>query len=545
VLPEDIARGARTALLVVLGAVTLIVLIACVNVANLLLVWATGQQRDVAVRLALGASRGDIVAEYAVRGLVFGAVGGAAGVLVGVWVRDALVALAPPSVIPHVGAISLNARVLGVAFGLALSTGLVASLLPALQVARRRVASSLRDGALSVVGARSVLQWRGVLLAAEVAAAVVLALGAGLLVRSLVLVDRIDLGFTTNRVATMMVRLPAAQYPDADARLRFFESLQARLAALPGVEAAAYANQFPMRGGWGGDMLIEAATGPVEGEADLQAVSPGYFATLGLHLRRGRTFTAADRGGTAGVAVVSETFASRFLAGEDPVGRIIRRHAAAPPLTIVGVVAEVRRDGKFVEAAPQVYLSALQPSLYASDLAAVAVRATGDPLAIVPLVRQAVAAENPALVVAGVRTLDEILNASVASLRFHTWLLVLLGALALTLAMVGVYGVVNYVVLQRTREMGLRLALGATRAQVMRVVIGGGLRWAVAGIAIGVALAAAASRVLSSLLFETAPHDAATFVAVAAIVAGVAFVAAWVPARRAIAGDPVAALRGE
>jgi predicted permease len=544
-LQDDVARGARSSLLLVSGAVALIVLIGCVNIANLLVVRAAGEQRDVAIRLAIGATRRDVITGYLVRGVAFGVAGGAAGLLAGVWVRDALVAVAPASVIPRVGSIALHPRGLALSAAMAIVTGVLASVVPAFVVARRQAASALRSGGGHVGAARSVMRWRGLMLAGEVAMAVVLALGAGLMLRSVWLLDRVDLGFATERVATMVVRLPVTRYPDAAARLAFYRDLQQRLVPQPGVESVAFANQFPMRGGWGGGIYVEGRGGAIEGEADLQAVSPDYFETMGMRLRVGRVLADADRAGTLPVAVVSESFARQFLPGEDPIGRVVRRDASSPALTIVGVVADVRRDGKFAEVTPQVYLSALQPDFYSVSLSALAIRTAGDPLRIVPAVRQAVASLDPALVVSSVRTLDEILDASTASLRFHTWLLTSLGALALTLAVIGVYGVINYMALQRTREMGLRLALGATPGSVLRAVMAAGLRWAAAGLAIGLGAAYGVAQVLTSLLFGTTPHDAGTFGLVAVLVTTVAVAAAWLPARRVLAQDPLAALRSE
>jgi len=542
-LSDDVTGTARRALLALLAAVGLVVLIASVNVANLLLVWATAQARDVAIRVTLGANRSDILTEAIVRGLVFGVAGAVAGVLAGVWVRDALLALAPSTVVPDVGPIGLNARVLAAAISLAVATGVLASLLPAIQVTRRRLTLTVAEGASSVASARSIVRWRGTLLAAEVAAAVILALGAGLLVRSLVRAHQTDLGFETERVMAMRVHLPALRYPDAEARLRFFEALHTHLESTPGVQSAAYANQFPLLGGWGGAILVERATGPVEGEADLQAVSPDYFRVLDMPLLRGRFFTDADRGGTAGAVIVSEAFVTAFLPDDDPLGRVIRRTAGHPPLTIVGVVGDVRRDGKFAPVTPQVYFAAGQTTLYAADLSAVAIKASGDPTAVVPAIRHAVAAFDPGLVVTAIAPLDDVVSASVASLRFHAWLFTALGGLALVLAVLGVYGVVTYVVQQRTREMGVRMALGASRAQVLRTMVGGGLRWTVAGVVVGMAMAAAGTRFLASLLFDTAPFDAGTFVAVTAGVLVLAVAAAWVPARRALRQNPLAALR--
>jgi predicted permease len=544
-LSEDVARNVRTSVYVVSGAVAVITLIGCVNVANLLLIWASGRRRDIAVRLALGAGRGDVLAESVLRGVLYGVLGGAAGIVLGLWLVTALVSAAPPSLVPRAVPVTLNLRVLIFAALLSLVSGLIASVVPAIRMLRGRLAPALRESSQGVTSHSQVMRWRGILLTTQITAAVVLAFGAGLLVRSSVLLASTDLGFATDRIVTMRIRLPLVRYADPDARLRFFEQLQERVARLPGAEAVAYANQFPMLGGWGGGIVAESAKGLIQGDADLQAVSSSYFATLGLPIFQGRSFTATDTSSSAGVVLVSRTLAEHFFPGESPIGRVIRRNASSPPLTVIGVVGEVRRDGKFATVTPQMYFSAQQTSLYASDLSSIAVRTTGDPKAIVPAIRQIVAGMDKDLVVASVRTLDDVLDASVANLRFHTGLLTLLAGLALTLSLVGVYGVVSHVVTQRTREISVRLALGASRGQVIAGVMSGAAMWTLAGIVIGMATAAAASKTLSSLLFSTTARDPLTFVAVGAAMAVVAIAAAFFPARRAAGRDPVLALRGD
>ena len=544
-LSEDVARRVRTSVYVVSGAVAVITLIGCVNVANLLLIWASGRRKDIAVRLALGAGRGDVLAESVLRGSFYGLLGGAAGIVLGMWLVTALVSAAPPSLVPRAVPVALNLRVLLFASLLSLLSGLSASVTPTLRMLRGQLSPALRESSQGVTNHSHVMRWRGILLTTQITAAVVLAFGAGLLVRSSVLLASTDLGFATDRIVTMRVRLPLNRYPDGDTRLRFFEQLQERVSRLPGAEAVAYANQFPMLGGWGGGIVAESAKGPIQGDADLQAVSSSYFATLGLPILQGRNFTATDTSSSAGVVLVSRTLAEHFFPGESPMGRVIRRGPSSPPLTVIGVVGEVRRDGKFEKATPQMYFSARQTSLYASELSSLAVRTTGDPRSIVPAIRQAVAGMDKDLVVASVRTLDEVLDASVANLRFHTGLLTLLAGLALVLSLVGVYGVVSHVVTQRTREISVRMALGASRGQVIVGVMSGAAAWTLAGIGIGLATAAAVSRTLSSLLFSTTPHDPLTFAAVGAAMAFVAIAAAFFPARRAAGRDPVAALRGD
>src|SRR5262245_14819365 len=468
-LNDDIVRNVRTSLLVLMGAVGLVLLVACVNLANLLIVRAIGQRQEVAIRMALGASRRQVAAELLTPGVTLAVLGGAAGLLCGIWTRDALVALAPSS-IPRLDHLAVSARVLAVTAAVSLATGLLAALLLALQISRRDGVSALRVTEPSASGSRSMTRWRGALMASEIAAAMVLAIGAGLLVRSLIHLNAVELGFETDRVLTLLVRLPDAKYQNQRSRAAFFEELAPRIQAIAGVRHVAFANQFPMRGGWGSGLRM-GATGEIR-DADFQAVSNDYFAALGIPLVRGRLLTASDRDGSPHVAVVSQTFMREFAGDSDPIGQQLSRGDAGMPLvTIVGVVGEVRRDGKEAKLVPQVYLPAAQTDVYPVRLAAVAVRATGDPRALVASVQKAVWSIDPDQPITGVRTLDEVLAASTAQRRFNMTLLASFAVLAVLLALVGVYGVVACSVAERTREIGIRVALGANRRDVIAMVV--------------------------------------------------------------------------
>jgi hypothetical protein len=305
--------------------------------------------------MALGASRLQIATDMVTRAVVLGLIGGAAGLLVGVWTRDALVAMAPAS-IPRLDRLVVSPQVLGVTAALSMLAGLLAGLLPAFQASSRDVTPALKAAGLSLSGERSVMRWRGALMAAEIAAALMLAIGAGLLVRSLIRLNAVDLGFETDRVLTLNVRLPDTKYTDQRARAAFYEAVAPRVQAIPGVRHVAYANNVPMRGGWGGSFSMAGPSGEIRADADFQAISPGYFATLGIPLVRGRLLTDGDRDGTLRVAVVSQTFVRQFLQDRDPIGQQFSRFSGAPVVTIVGVVGEVRRDGREAEIVPQVYL---------------------------------------------------------------------------------------------------------------------------------------------------------------------------------------------
>ena len=541
-LNDDIVRNVRTSFLVLLGAVGLVLLVACVNLANLLIVRALGQRREMVIRIALGASRGQLVVELLTRGVVLAVLGGAAGLVCGLWTRDVLVGMAPAS-IPRLDHLVVNSRILALTAAVSLATGIMAALLPALEISRRAVTSNLRTTETSASGSPSIMRWRGALMAAEIATALVLAIGAGLLVRSLVRLNAMELGFETDRVLTLLVRLPNAKYTDQRSRATFFEDLATRIQAIPDVQHVAYANQFPMRGGWGGGLRLVGVSSEMF-DADFQAVSPDYFATLGIPLIRGRLLTPADRDGSLRVGVVSETFVRDFAGGRDPIGMQFNRgDPNMPMVTIVGVVGEVRRDGKAAKVTPQVYLAAAQTDVYPVRLSALAVRAAGDPYALVGSIQKAVWSIDPDQPITGVRTLDEVLAASTAQRRFNMTLLASFAALAVVLALIGVYGVIAYSVAQRTREIGIRVALGARSSDVVSMVVKAGLRWSLVGVVAGIAGALALSRLMTGLLFEISATDPITFGTIAAAMIGVALAASYIPARRAASVDPTVALR--
>ena len=552
-LHGEIVRRVRSSLLVMLGAVGLVLVIACVNLANLLIVRAIGQAREVAIRMALGATRGQITIDLALRGLILGMFGGAAGLLCGVWTRNLLASLAPVTM-PRMDDLALNPRVLAVTFALAAITGIVAGLLPAVQLWRGDTAPTLRASALTTSGVRSVARWRGLLMAAEIAAALTLAVGAGLLVQSMVRLSNVDLGYDAHDLLLVTVNPPRTKYRDEAAHVALFEEIERRVAAMPGVAAAAVANEFPLRGGGQSRVTIlsgDAATAGETGLAGFQAVSPGYFATLRIPLVRGRLLGAEDRAGAPAAAVVTEAFARRFFAGRDPIGQRFRgfqRAPDSPELTIVGVVRDTRRDGPQSELKPIVFLAAAQPETYAEQthLWEIGVRATsGDPRRLLPAIQRAVWSIDPAQPITNVLTLDEVIVGSNAERRFYMMLLSAVAVLAFGLAIMGVYGVVAHAAAQRTREIGIRIALGAGRGHVLSLVVRSGLQWALVGVVFGLAGAYAGTRFLATLLFGVTPTDLGTFAGLAALMLGVAAFASYLPARRAAAGSPMLTLRGD
>jgi putative ABC transport system permease protein len=476
---------------------------------------------------------------------VLGALGGVAGLLCGVWTRDALIAIAPASM-PRLGHVTLNGDVLAATVLLSVVTGLIAGMLPAWQASRVDPGPALKATDLATAGGRSVLRWRGVLMAGEVAAALVLAIAAGLLVRSLVTLARVDLGFETERVLAVNIALPETRYDTPAKRLVFFQTLTTRVQGLAGVQSVAFANRFPMRGGWSSSANFEGTAPTDSFIADFQAVNPGYFVTLGIPLVRGRTVTDDDRAGTLSAAVVNQAFVRRFLSSEDPIGkRFARSGPRQPMITIVGVAGDIRRNGKAASVQPEVYLPAAQTTLYPVRLADFAVRAKGDPRALVGAIQDAVWVVDPEQPITDVKTLDEVLSASMAERRFNLILLVCFAALAVGLAIVGVYGVVAYAAGERTREIGIRIALGAAPWDVVSLVVRSGLGWSIVGVGAGLAGAWAVTRLMTGLLFEITPTDPATFASIAVVMIAVALGASYIPARRAATVDPVRALRAE
>jgi putative ABC transport system permease protein len=544
-LVGDLVRNARTSLWAMFAMVGVILLIACVNVANLLIVRGVSRKREIAIRLALGADRRRIARELLTQSLLLSLIGGAVGLALSAWTRQLLVALAPAN-LPRLDQVTLDLRVLAAGFVLALITGLLFGVLPAWQASRERPVDALRSTERVVAGT-SVMRWRNALMAVEVALSAILLVGAGLTFRSLSAMNDVPLGFRTDHVLVMNVSLPNPKYSLPDDRFAFFDRLAERLQAIPGVEHAAFANRLPLRGGWSSGFLIDGVPPPPAGffECDFQAVNTGYFDVFGIPATRGRLLQRSDIKGAQPVAVVSEAFARQLLNGADPIGRAIRRGPNAPLITIVGVVGDVRRAGKLEQLQPQVYLPAAQTGSYPVRLADVAVRTSGDAKALVPQFQQAIWSIDPGQPVTSVLMLDDVLFQRGAAQRFRALLFGMCALLALVLSLVGVYGVVSYAVSQRTPEMGGRMALGAARGDILRWLVGGTAGLVAGGAITGLVLARLLAHTLDSLLFGITSSDTATYVAAAASLSVVAIGAAMLAARRATLIDPSRALRGD
>jgi len=545
-LQRSIVGAVRPTLLLLLGVVGCVLLIACVNVANLLLVRTTARQQELAIRTALGGGRGRLLRQLLTESVVLAIIGGIAGLLLAWPAVRALVALLPADM-PRVAEIGLDWRVLAFTALLTLLTGVAFGLLPALRATGGALHASLKAGGRG--GSRGAGHHRlsSALVAGEIALAVVLVSAAGLLVRSFQELRRVDPGFRTERVIAARISPPKQRYADAARQRAFYTGLLQRVAALPGVESAAAVNQLPLRGGvYGLAIRVEGKFEDMRRTLPMadhyQIVTPGYLQTMGIPLLRGRWFTDADREGAPDVVVVSESMARHFWPGEDPIGRRIGYPWPSEWLTVVGVAGDVKQDSLSGAAGMTVYRPLFQAPASAMTLVA---RTTADPVALAAGLRAAVAEADPDVPVSDVSTMAQVVAASVAKPRFTMFLLAAFAAVALALGAVGIYGVMSYAVSLRTREIGVRMALGATPRDALGMVVRQGALLTAAGVGVGVVGALAATRVLAGLLYGVTPTDPLTFVAVPVVLAAIALAATYLPARRATQVDPTVALRAE
>jgi putative ABC transport system permease protein len=540
-LHGELVASVRTMLLVLLGAVGFVLLIACANAANLMLVRAAGRGREMAVRAAIGAGRGRLVQQLLTESVLLSALGGAAGLLLALWGVRALVAVSPITV-PAGGTVSLDGRVLLFSLLATVVTGLLFGLAPVSLLRNAGMYEGLKDGTRgsSATGGNRL---RSSLIVAETALALVLAAGAGLTIQSLLRLQQVDVGVDTENLLVAQLSLSPAEYPP-ELQALFFAGLLERMSALPGVEAAAVTPFVPPASGPQFHVRIDGVH--TEWTMDLpvarfRAVSPGYFEMMGIPLVRGRTFTDADRDGTGLVAIIDQAFADQLFPDRDPIGQSIRT-LLDEPREIIGIVGNVANAGVGNDAMPTDYVPQSQTPLASQTLV---VRTSRDPLLQSRPVQAVVREMDADLPVYGVGTLEERLAASIAAPRFNTVLLGLFAGLALVLAAVGIYGVMAFDVRDRTREIGLRMALGANRTTVVRMVLRRGLRLTLLGLVIGLIATVALGRIASSLLFGVEPSDPVTLASVAVLLGAVATLASAVPALRASRVDPLLALREE
>ena len=553
---DVMVQGVRTALLVLLGAVAGVLLIACINVAGLLLARALSRRRDVAIRIALGASHGRIVAHLLAESLLISMAGGLAGLFLAAFSVPLLLQLVGPT-LPRAESVSVDGRVVLFTLALSVVTGLVFGLVPALQSMRVDVRDTMNEAGRSGMGG-GVWQRRAraALVVAEIAVTLVLTIGAGLLIRSFARLQSVSPGFTAENALAADLPLSAVKYRDDETRTTTVNMLLDRVRAIPGVRSAAVTTLLPMSGA-GATIHFNIKGRPPAGPeqftmAGYRAVSAGYFETLGIELRRGRRLDANDKQGAPRVLVINETMAREYFPGDDPVGHFIQLGALPDPdpqypyMQVVGVVADVRQQPD-VEARAEMYVPYAQyPDEFMRrmfSLVTLVVRTTPPPSRLASEVRAAVRAVDPEQPLANVRTLDDVVSASVSQPRFRTTLLGIFAAMAIALAAIGVYGLLAHGVAQRVNEFGVRMALGASPGGVVRLVVWQGLTLAIVGIAIGLVLALVAVRALNSVLFDVTPWDPVAWVVASATLLAVALLASWFPARRALRVDPVVALR--
>jgi putative ABC transport system permease protein len=541
-LRDDLVQKVKESLLALLGASGLIVLIACVNVANLLMVRAVGRRHETSVRMALGAGRLRMLRQLVTESLLLAAAGCLAGIALGRILMAVLVAMAPAGT-PRIQTVAMDWQVFALSAAIATMTGLIFGMAPAWQASQVKPVEALKSAGRGS-GAKSQVRWRSALTVVEVALSLILLVGAGLLLRSFTTLMGVDLGFQPDHVIAMNVNLPALRYATPQARLQFFQQLDERVRALPGVQADAYANRMPLRGGWGSGIALDGDPN-LRAEPDFQAVSPGYFRTLGIPLLRGRLLTAQDGDGQMPVAVVNQEFARELLHAGDPIGHFMQRGPTAPKITIVGVVNDIRRAGKADKLNPEVYLCASQTTLYPVSLADFAVRTAGDPRQLVNAMSRQIWQIDKDQPVTNVRTMDEIIDLAVSQRRFQTVLLAVFASVAVGLAIVGIYSVLAFSVSQRTAELGIRIALGAAPRNIFGLVLREAGTLIAAGMAIGLAGALGLTRILQDLLFQVKTTDWQAYAGAIALLSAVALAAAFLPARRGARVNPIVALRNE
>jgi putative ABC transport system permease protein len=551
-LKDDMVGEVSQAVWVLQGAVALVLLIACANLANLLLARAESRQKEFAVRTAMGASRFRMLRQFVTEGIVLSLLGGAIGIWLAVTGVDAVLAANPDS-IPRASEVSLDLPVLVFTLLLAIATGVFFGIAPLLHLTHRSTNMALREGGSRTTAGTAKARMRGALVIAEVALAVVLVVGAGLLLRSFWNLMRVDAGFDRSRLTTFSVAIPVAQYPEPARRAAFFRQLIDKVRAIPGVQAAAAMTGLPpsRQVNANDTEFIGVPTppsGPVHNVDYYQTVSVDYAATMGLPVVEGRGFVEADGAGGA-VVLVNETLARKFYVDQSPIGRIVKPSVQGePPFTIVGVVKDVKQAGLSEATGTELYFLMEQMPAAAKNAPAnmnVVVRSPLPFDALAPSLRQVVRSMDATLPVVDLRPMDEVFAESMARPRFLMTLLVAFAVLALLLAAVGTYGVLSYLVSERRQEIGIRMALGAERGALLAMVMRHGLTLALAGMLLGLAGAVAVTRLMQTLLFNVRPIDPFTFAVVAVVIALVALAACYVPARRATRVDPLIALRAE
>ncbi|MGA8223425.1 MAG: ABC transporter permease [Candidatus Acidiferrales bacterium] len=548
-LARQVVGDTERPLLLLFAAIGVVLLIACANVANLILMRSVGRQREFTLRAALGAGRARIVRQVLTESIVLAFAGGVLGIALGEAGVYFVKAFGPAS-LPRLHEVTLDARVFFFALGITLITGILFGLVPALGAANENLAESLKEGGQRSGGSHAGSRMRNALLVSEVALALVLVIAASLLVRTFVHMLKVDPGFNPARVLTFELSLPGAKYGDTDHIVGLYQNTLERLRNVPGVESAGLVRTVPM-GGAADSTGIRFPGHAVTGDkirpyAEYTMVSPGYFSAVGTPLLRGPDFLESDSSDSQPVTIISKAMAKQYWPGEDPIGKQVGPGSARYSLlTIVGIAADVKHLSVREDPGPEMYVLYNQkpwPSLLTMQFA---LRTKADPAAVTAGAREAIRSLDPDLPIAKVASLETVVDASMTQPRFTMILLAIFGVVALVLASVGIYGVISYAVAQRTRELGIRLALGAQRGNVFGMILGQGIRVAGLGVFLGLVGAAAITRVMDSLLYGVQATDPLTFVAVPLLLLGVALAACYVPARRAMRVDPMVALRYE
>jgi putative ABC transport system permease protein len=549
-LQEQIVGGIGPSLLVLLGAVGFVLLIACANVANMLLARSAARQREMSIRTALGASRPRVVRQLLTESVLLAFIGGALGLLIAHWGVKLLIAVSPGS-IPRVAEIGIDGRVLVVTLVLSVLTGVIFGLAPALQVSKPDLNVSLKEGGRSSTQGGGRRSLHSLLVVFEIALALVLLIGAGLMMRSFLRLQEVNPGFDPKNALTMQIALPKFKYPDVNHRAAFFQQVLERMKTLPGVQSVGAITGLPLSGNNSStSFLIEGRESPAALEKPLteyRTISPDYFRAMGIALLKGRDFSSVDHENAPGVVIINETMARRFFPNEDPIGKHLGLSGPPDWREIVGVVGDVKEFGLDAEPKPESYIPYLQskPSYLEYTSMVLVIRTGAEPKSIGPTLRGVIQAVDKDQPVYNVKTMDQYLSESISQQHFNALLLITFGIVAIVLATIGVYGLMAYSVAQRTHEIGIRMALGAQHSDVLKLVVGQGMVLGLIGVTVGLIASFALTGVMSSLLYQISATDPITFIGLPLLLVAVVLVASYIPAHRATKIDPIIALRYE